>query len=556
MFSLPDEVTEAITEVAETLLPVYFERGYTGVKREIRKNSEMLRIFQTEEFSSSDIGNACCDALWKCWKMLKRIKDSFPPGRKLFWGSYPVVSLYNTLVLAMGSAGRNDRMLSLYLSDTSFFLPSFLGLRKTGEKDFEEEYTSLLNDFTHLHSRSREYLIPGCFSITEFLYWHPLLAEYHVGRKTFLTLLKDAKRGVEKLDSGIFLPLIEAYQISLPRDEKEKELTVTSLYRIFLLAAALPLLPEETIHEVEEEYVEFLRVLIRKLKDDKRLTGMDVSQSGSSIIPVLFALLFGFFPVEKLDREISDFAGKTFSRSLFRFARERCSFLINKKVMCSLARIAERHGKSIFTYLPLSLVKELPKDTPFSLKNRVGILKKFIRHKESIKRLPFSGDITDALLRLSPKEIVLFINTALYRIEDLSNISLDLNRIRKVAEMYAVADYRSSEPSLIKYRLELLENLIGKNEAEIRLTILQKIDEALKKGSAERAPEKQLEKVIREISSAESSFSDILAILYLLSLAGNSRTTGFLAVIEEETGMKPARKEMIDFYLNVRKITK
>ena len=556
MFSLPDEVTEAITEITETILPVYFDRGYTGVKKEIRKKDEILRIFQTEESFSSDIKYACCDALWKCWKRLKGIEDSSPPDRHLYWGSYPVTSLYNTLILAIGTAGGNDRILSLHLSDASFFLPSFLGLRKTEEKDFEEEYTSLLSDFIHLHTESREYQIPSYFSINEFLRWYPFLAEHHVEKNIFLTLLKDAGKDVEKLDSEVFLPLVETGEISLPQDGKRKELTVTSLYRIFLLAAALPLLSEETIHQTEKEYVEFLRILIEKLKDDEKLAGTDASQFSSSIIPVLFTLLFGFFPVEKLDREISDFAGKTFSRSLFRFAKEKCPFLINKRVVCFLARIAEKYGKSIFTYLPLSLVKELPEDTPFSLKNREGILKKFIKHREPINSLPFSGDITEVLLKLSPKEVVLFINTALYKIKNLSNISFDLDRIRKVAEVYVTASH-GCDASLIKYKLELLESLIGKNETEIRITILQKIDEALRKGIAETVSEEQLKETIQKVCSrTKSSFKAIFTILYLLSLCKNSHTAGFLSTIEKGTMIRPTREEMVDFYLNVRKVAK
>ena len=556
MFSLPDEVTEAVTEITETILPVYFDRGYTGVKKEIRKKDEILRIFQTEESFSFDIKYACCDALWKCWKRLKGIEDSSPPDRHLYWGSYPVTSLYNTLILAIGTTGGSDRILSLYLSDASFFLPSFLGLRKTEEKDFEEEYTSLLSDFIRLHTESREYQIPSYLSINEFLHWYPFLAEHHVEKNIFLTLLKDAGKDVEKLDPEIFLPLIETGEISLSQDGKRKELTVTSLYRIFLLAAALPLLSEETIHQTEKEYAEFLRILIEKLKDDEKLAGTDASQFSSSIIPVLFTLLFGFFPVEKLDREISDFAGKTFSRSLFRFAKEKCPFLINKRVTCFLARIAEKHGKSIFTYLPLSLVKELSEDTPFSLKNRVGILKKFIRHKEPINSLPFSGDITEVLLKLSPKEIVLFIDTALYRIRNLSNISFDLDRIRKVAEVYVTASH-GCDASLIKYKLELLESLIGKNETEIRITILQKIDEVLRKGIAETVSEEQLKETIQKVCSrTKSSFKAIFTILYLLSLCKNSHTAGFLSTIEKGTMIRPTREEMVDFYLNVRKVAK
>jgi len=90
MFSLPDEVTEAVTEITETILPVYFDRGYTGVKKEIRKKDEILRIFQTEESFSFDIKYACCDALWKCWKRLKGIEDSSPPDRHLYWD--PILS--------------------------------------------------------------------------------------------------------------------------------------------------------------------------------------------------------------------------------------------------------------------------------------------------------------------------------------------------------------------------------------------------------------------------------------------------------------------------------
>jgi len=30
---LPNEVTEAVTKITETLLPVYFNRGYTGLKK-------------------------------------------------------------------------------------------------------------------------------------------------------------------------------------------------------------------------------------------------------------------------------------------------------------------------------------------------------------------------------------------------------------------------------------------------------------------------------------------------------------------------------------------
>ena len=33
IFSLPNEVTEAVTKITETLLPVYFNRGYTGLKK-------------------------------------------------------------------------------------------------------------------------------------------------------------------------------------------------------------------------------------------------------------------------------------------------------------------------------------------------------------------------------------------------------------------------------------------------------------------------------------------------------------------------------------------
>ena len=466
-------------------------------------------------------------------------------------------SLYNTLILAIGTTGGSDRILSLYLSDTSFFLPSFLGLRKTEEKDFEEEYTSLLNDFIHLHTESREYQIPSYLSINELLRWYPFLAEHHVGKNIFLTLLKDAGKDVEKLDSEIFLPLVETGKISLPQDGKRKELTVTSLYRIFLLAAALPLLPEETIHKVEEEYTEFLRILIKKLKDDEKLAGTDASQFSSSIIPVLFTLLFGFFPIEKLDREISDFAGKTFSRSLFRFAKEKCPFLINKRVVCFLARTAEKHRKSIFTYLPLSLAKELPKDTLFSLKNRMRILKKFIKHREPINSLPFSGDITEVLLKLSPKEVVLFINTALYKIKNLSNISFDSDRIRKIAEVYVMANHDSDEMFLINHKLELLESLIGKNETEIRITILQKIDEALRKGIAETVSEEQLKETIQKVCSrTKSSFKAIFTILYLLSLCKNSHTAGFLSTIEKGTMIRPTREEMVDFYLNVRKVAK
>lgn len=281
----------------------------------------------------------------------------------------------------------------------------------------------------------------------------------------------------------------------------------------------------------------------------------DALQSTSSIIPILFTLLFGFFPgsIKRLDGKISDFAGKTFSRSLFRFAEEKCPFLINKKVIYSLARIAEKHGKSVFTYLPLSLVKELPEDTPFSLKNRVGILKKFIRHKEPINRLPFSGDITEALLKLSPKETVLFIDTALYRIRNLSNISFDFDKIRKVAEVYAVANH-THDASLIKYKLGLLESFIGKDEIEIRITILQKIDEVFRKGiAASEEPEETIRKVCL---SAKDSFKTIFTILYLLSLRKNFHTAEFLRLIEKGTMIRPSREGMVNFYLNMRKAVK
>ena len=243
--------------------------------------------------------------------------------------------------------------------------------------------------------------------------------------------------------------------------------------------------------------------------------------------------------------------------TLFRFAKEKCPFLINKRVTCFLARIAEKHGKNIFTYLPLSLVKELPEDTPFSLKNRVGILKKFIRHREPINSLPFSGDITEVLLKLSPKEVVLFINTALYRIKNLSNISFDSDRIRKIAEVYVMANHDSDEMFLINHKLELLESLIGKNETEIRITILQKIDEVLRKGIAETVSEEQLKETIQKVCSrTKSSFKAIFTILYLLSLCKNSHTAGFLSTIEKGTMIKPIREEMVDFYLSVRKVAK
>lgn len=521
---MSEEIKEKAKNVVEVLVKAYFTEGYTGLKRAVQQEDVFKKFYREvflklreKENTAKKAGvvfppsaSYTCETIFK--QILYNIKHFPHPIRK----SAIVNSLYNTLALAVSCVPEYEEAMPVSLGTNPFFLMSSIGLRETDGGEFEEELDSLLSDITQFRQKGgfRTYYVSYAGAIIQFMEEYAEAATYSVNKDIFARLLKR----MEKTDTS-FLPLmLFRSDIPLSEDSRKREKEIKELTAFFhglvFLAVAISLLSEKTVSEMENEYASFLHEFIRKISKNEFVFEKDVLYPESPIIPLFFTVLFGSFPgsIRKLGEEILELIKTPFGRSLLSFATRIYPSLLNKKTIVAIVKNIEDGGKNIRTYLPVSLMKKIPENTLQSTKNKARVLKGLIRNGSPVEKLPLNGDITDVLLEFTPENIMAFVDFALYRVNDLSNISFDSERIEKIVNLYVV----STGDISAKYRFELLKSLVGKSEDAIILTILRKTDEVIRK-KIRRASRRQLKEIIKKVQTVVGSYNSFFRYLYWLS---------------------------------------
>jgi len=555
MKSMTAEEMERVAEAAvEELLETYFREGYAGLREMLPCRKGALERFYREvflklrEMYSTHSASSTCRAILQralCQQGMKRFPRLMqePPIRG---------SLYSTLALATSCVPEYREAIPVPSGvENSFFLVSSMGLRKADGRELERELSFLLPDIVRFYQAGepRTCYISHAGAVAYFLKKYPKIITFPPDRDMLARLLRKARETDTRL-----LPLLLKHEIPLPcsnraKKERVKEL-VTLFYTTFFLAQMILTLPEETVSEMEDDYASFLRKLIRDVSRDESLLEKDIACSGSPIVPVLSVLLFGSFPgsIRKLGGEILELTRTPFGKSLLRSAGMVHPSLPDKKVLVSLVQSIEENGESIETHIPASLMAGIPEGTPLSTENRAGMLKSLARHGYPLDRLPFSGDITDALLELTPEQVALFVDFVLSNVDDLSNISLDPGRVGRMIDFHVI----STGDVSARHRFELLRDLIGKDRDAAILTILRKIHEIISRKIREAGSGEELEKVIAKAHGMMGGYNHLFGCLYWLSLCENIHLPERDRVLRKVSGSQ-VKSHLVDVYLSVRK---
>ena len=553
-----EEMKKNAGAVIEVLVETYFTEGYTGLKRAVQQEDVFKKFYREvflklreEENAARKAGTFPPSASHTCETIFKRILHNIKHFSHLMRSSAIVNSLYNTLALAVSCVPEYEEAMPVSLGEHPFFLMSSIGLRETGGEEFEKELDSLLSDVTRFHQKRgfRTYYVSYAGEVMQFMEEYAEAATFSVNKDVFARLLKR----MEKTDTGLLPFLLFRSDVPLSGNSRKREKEIKELTAFFhgliFLAVAISLLPEKTVSEMEDEYASFLQKFIRKISRNEFVLEKDVLYPESPIIPLFFTVLFGSFPgsIRRLDGEILELVKTPFGRSLLSFTARFYPSLLNEKTLVSLVQSIEDNGKNIRTYLPVSLMKKIPGNVLSGAKNKARVLRSLIRNRSPVKKLPLDGDITDALLELAPKSIVLFVDFALYRVSDLSSISFDSERIEKIVNLHVV----STGDISAKYRFELFKNLAGKSEDAIILTILRKIDEVIRKKIKEVNSRKQLKEIIKKVQSMVGDYNSFFRYLYWLSSCEELYLPEKDGVLK---GMIDPQKRtlLIDIYLDIQ----
>ena len=556
---MSEEVKEKAKNVVEVLVKTYFTEGYTGLKRTVQQENVFKKFYREVFLKLKEKENAAKkagvvfhpSASHTCETIFKQILYNIKHFSHLMRNSAIVNSLYNTLALAVSCVPEYEEAMPVSPGTDPFFLMSSIGLRETDGEEFEEELDSLLSDITQFHQKRgfRTYYVSYAGAVIQFMEEYAKAATFSVNKDMFSQLLKR----MEKTDTG-FLPfLLFRSDVPLSEDSREREKEIKELtaffHNLIFLAVAISLLSEKTVSEMEDKYAPFLQKFIRKISGKEFVFEKNVLYPESPIIPLFFTVLFGSFPgsIRRLDGEILELVKTPFGKSLLSFTARFYPSLLNEKTLASLVQNIEDNGKNIRTYLPVSLMKKIPRNVLSSAKNKARVLRSLIHNRSPVKKLPLDGDITDVLLELTPKSIVSFVDFALYSISDLSNISFDSERIEKIVNLHVV----STGDVSAKHRFELLKNLAGKSEDAIILTILRKTDEVIRKKIKEVNSRRQLKEIIKKVQSVVGSYNSFFRYLYWMSSCEEIRLPEKDEVLK---GMIDLQKRtlLIDIYLDIR----